>query len=123
MTGTNGGTFAANGGPSSTNGATAAANDRGCWTIGLINSKFRYLSAETFGFRVNANGKSLKKKQVWVLEPSGDGESVSLKSHLGKYLAVDQFGNVTCDQVSYKADQADSPRRFRNLLCSTSRRA
>lgn len=89
----------ASGGINGSNGVTAAT-DKGCWTIGLINSKFKYLSAETFGFRTNANGKSLKKKQIWILEPAGDGESVVLRSHLNKYIAVDQFGNVTADQVS-----------------------
>ena len=83
-----------------TNGSNGtAATERGCWTIGLINSKFKYLSAETFGFKINANGKALKKKQVWILEPSGDGDTIVMRSHLNKYLAVDQFGNVTCDQV------------------------
>ena len=57
------------------------------------------MSAETFGFKINANGKALKKKQVWILEPSKDGDTVVLRSHLNKYLAVDQFGNVICDQV------------------------
>ena len=37
--------------------------------------------------------------QVWILEPSGDGDSVVLRSHLNRFIAVDQFGNVTCDQV------------------------
>ena len=81
-------------------GATKAIN-KGCWTIGLINGKFKYLTAETFGCKINANGKSLKKKQVWILEPSGDGDTIVLRSHLNKYMSVDQFGNVTCDQVSY----------------------
>jgi hypothetical protein len=44
-----------------------AAIDKGCWTVGLMNSKFKYLSAETFGFRINANGKALMKKQVRYL--------------------------------------------------------
>ena len=38
--------------------------EKGSWTIGLINSKYKYLSAETFGFKINANGKTMKKKQV-----------------------------------------------------------
>ena len=84
-------------GNGSVNGTSAT--EKGCWTVGLINSKHKYLSAETFGFKINANGKSLKKKQVWILEPSGEGETIVLRSHLNKYMAVDQFGNVTCDQV------------------------
>ena len=95
----------------STNGSTAAT-DKGCWTVGLINSKFKYLSAETFGYRTNANGKALKKKQVWILEPSGDGESVVLRSHLSKYVAVDQFGNVTCD-----SDERDETSKFEISVC------
>ncbi|XP_063240690.1 protein singed isoform X2 [Bacillus rossius redtenbacheri] len=76
------------------------AGSKACWTIGLINSKYRYLTAETFGFKINANGASLKKKQVWTLEPasSGGGDpAIFLRSHLDKYLAVDSFGNVACE--------------------------
>uniref|UniRef100_A0A0P4VVV5 Putative fascin-like domain protein n=2 Tax=Rhodnius TaxID=13248 RepID=A0A0P4VVV5_9HEMI len=71
---------------------------KGSWTIGLINVQFRYLTAETFGFKINANGSSLKKKQMWTLEPvPSETNTVYLKSHLDKYLAVDSFGNVTCE--------------------------
>jgi len=86
--------------------------EKGSWTIGLVNSKFKYLSAETFGFKVNANGTAMKKKQVWVLEPYGDGDSICLKSHLGKYLAVDQFGNVTCEN-----EEKDEMARFEVSVC------
>lgn len=63
--------------------------------VGLINGKFKYLTAETFGFKINANGSSLKKKQLWTLE--GSEHQVFLRSHLDRYMAVDQFGNVTCE--------------------------
>jgi len=86
--------------------------EKGSWTIGLVNSKFKYLSAETFGFKVNANGTAMKKKQVWILEPFGDGDSICIKSHLNKYLAVDQFGNVTCEN-----EEKDEMARFEVSVC------
>ena len=47
------------------NGHTPApVLEKGSWTVGLINSRHKYLSAETFGFKINANGKTMKKKQV-----------------------------------------------------------
>lgn len=77
---------------------------KGCWTIGLINVQYKYLTAETFGFKINANGTSLKKKQIWTLEPVGNEPSaIYLKSHLDKYLAVDSFGNVTCESDEREA--------------------
>ena len=51
------------------NGHTAApVLEKGSWTVGLVNSRHKYLSAETFGFKINANGKTMKKKQVSVGE-------------------------------------------------------
>jgi hypothetical protein len=41
------------------------------WTFGLRNHLGLYLSAETFGFRVNCSGKLMRKKQIFVLEQVG----------------------------------------------------
>lgn len=57
------------------------------------------MTAETFGNKVNSNGTVFRRKQQWSLEPfsTSEPDSLCIRSHLNRYLSVDQFGNVTCD--------------------------
>ncbi|GAB1608309.1 protein singed-like [Argonauta hians] len=65
------------------------------WKVGFINSEQKYLTAETFGFKINASGTGLKKRQAWTLEQDSKEEVVYIRSHLGRYLSSDKYGNIT----------------------------
>lgn len=62
-----------------------------------MNSAMKYLTAETFGNKVNASGTQLKKKQIWFLEQDPKEKYVYIRSHLGRYLTPDRFGELTAE--------------------------
>jgi len=67
------------------------------WKLGLLHSRGRYLTAETFGFKINATGTALRKKQLWTIEyDSSHDDTVYIRSHLGRYLSGDRRGNAAC---------------------------
>eukprot|EP00045_Choanoeca_perplexa_P007128 m.62955 g.62955 ORF g.62955 m.62955 type:complete len:489 (+) comp13943_c0_seq1:114-1580(+) len=73
--------------------------------MGLRNSATgKYLTQETFGFAMNCNGKSLKKKQSLTMVVS-DG-TVHFKTHMNKFLYGDRDGKVNADADSMSADTA-----------------
>lgn len=76
------------------------------WSIGLVSSAGQYLTAETFGFKINASSNSMRKKQLWTLEhDQTEDDVVFLKSHLGRYLSCDKKGNVKCEDDSRGNDE------------------
>ena len=65
--------------------------------FGLVNSEGKYLTAESFGFKINANGSALRKKQIWAFEQEAGESTGYFKSSQGRYLLADKNGNIKCD--------------------------
>lgn len=69
------------------------------WTLGLLNNASKkYLTLETFGFKLNVDGVSMKKKQIWTLEQDQGSDICYFRSHLNRYLSADPKGNVKCEE-------------------------
>lgn len=69
------------------------------WNLGLLNhATKKYLTLETFGFKLNVDGTSLRKKQMWTLEQDEGTQVCYFRSHLNRYLSADRKGNVKCEE-------------------------
>lgn len=75
------------------------------WRVGFMNSSLKYMTAETFGFKVNASGVTLKKKQIWTIEQDANEETVYIRSSLGRYMSSDKYGTVTVEAEERGADE------------------
>lgn len=62
-----------------------------------MNSAMKYLTAESFGFKVNATGAALKKKQLWSIEQDPSEEFLYIRSCMGRYMTSDKYGKVTVE--------------------------
>jgi len=61
------------------------------WKVGLINYQGKYLTAESFGFNINAAAMAMRRKQLWIVEQDlNEDDTVYVRSHLGRYLAGDR---------------------------------
>ena len=84
--------------------ASGGFNETLKWTMGLMNSAKKYLTAESFQFKVTANGNTLRKKQIWTLERV-DKQVIALRSHLSRYLSVDKDGKLDAEAELIGPDQ------------------
>lgn len=72
-------------------------------SFGLRNSEGKYLTAETFGFRLNSTSSVMKKKQIFEFEAAEgpDGEVWGyFRTHLDHYLTTDRTGKFGGDASS-----------------------
>ncbi|XP_045213435.2 fascin-like [Mercenaria mercenaria] len=90
------------------NGHDVAVNQ---WKVGLMNSEGKYLTAESFGHKVNASGVALKKKQMWILEqdPADTENFIYIRSSQNFYMTADKYGEV---KVDVEAENKGKDERF-----------
>eukprot|EP00039_Didymoeca_costata_P017819 m.331053 g.331053 ORF g.331053 m.331053 type:complete len:497 (+) comp16632_c0_seq1:105-1595(+) len=76
------------------------------WSFGLRNCAGKYLTAETFGFKIVCAASLMKKKQIFFLEQDEGSDSVYFRSHLNKYLTCDGDGKFQGNADSKGEEEA-----------------
>lgn len=95
--------LASNSGSQLSSGSGSNLNSNYKWNLGLMKPDGKYLTAENFGFKINASGNTLRKKQKWQIEQDLD-EFFYLISPLGCYLSTDKYGKLTCEKLASDDD-------------------
>lgn len=67
------------------------------WKFGLRHSSGKYLTAEAFGFKLNASGLALRQKQTFRLEQDVATGKVAIKTYLNRYISSRKSGEVTAN--------------------------
>jgi len=71
------------------------------WSVGFRNFQGKYLTVESFGNRINFNGPSMKKKQIFHFEQDeGATKELYIRTHLGRYLTAKADGTFAADGES-----------------------
>jgi hypothetical protein len=76
------------------------------WKVGLLNNQGKYLTAESFGFKINASSATMRKKQLWTIDHQDDIQEILIQSHLGRFLVADKKGNLSGDGENRSDDFA-----------------
>ena len=70
--------------------------------VGLVNVAGKFLTAETFGFKLNASSRVLKKAQLWIIYADAlTPDVVYLQSHLKRYV---------CSRLVFVVGVGESPK-------------
>lgn len=73
------------------------------WSFGFRNHAGLYLSAESFGFRINCSSKVMRKKQIFFLEQS-EGKTY-FRTHMNRYLTFKADGRFMADAEAKGVDE------------------
>lgn len=86
-------------------GTQGKAGEVLAWSFGLRNGANRYLTAESFKFKLATSATIMKKKEIWFLEQTPGESHVCIRSHLRRYLKVNSDGYYFGDGESPDDDE------------------
>jgi len=86
-------------------GTQAKAGEALKWSLGLINCKGKYLTAENYNNGIVASANNMKKNQIFFLEANASGTTVAIRTCLNRYLSVSRDGDFPADHDGAPGDE------------------